>query len=116
MQYGFSLLEVLITLAMISIGMFALTDAELQALRYTQSTAISFALNQQLETLAEECQASLHPSVVLAQWQSQLKTAWPAVQITLTPDQQYFLIVQLQWQKNNENYQLQQKIYFPNRI
>jgi prepilin-type N-terminal cleavage/methylation domain-containing protein len=110
MQQGFSLLEVLITLFLISVGLLGLIDAEINAMRELKLLQQYAFLTQQLSSLDEALQSETNQQAVISGWQQTLKASFQQASVTITPERSGLVVV-IQWPLKSKKHRLEETLY-----
>lgn len=84
-QAGFSLLEVLIAMLILSTGILGFANATLMALRGHQSSYFQSLAVIQLESMAERLRSCQHENTIFTNCLSQEITGWQKANIVLFP-------------------------------
>ena len=110
MQHGFSLLEVLVTLFLISMGLFGFAEAELNAMRELKLLQQYAFLTQQLTSLDEQLQITSQKAMVIHDWAQNIKVLFPTAEIFFTTNSKG-RVVKIQWRDHQQNYHLEETLY-----
>ena len=103
-QSGFSMLEVLVTLVVLSTGLLGVANLQVEALRGNQGAYLASVAAQQAQDMAERM--NTNPAGVVADKYDSLDSSIPSVQVncqsaTCTPDQ-LALFDQNRWNTANQ--------------
>jgi prepilin-type N-terminal cleavage/methylation domain-containing protein len=111
MPHGFSLLEVLITLFLISLGFFGFAETELKAMQEVQLLKHYFILQQALTSLDEQLQSMPLTAADLAQWQQALHQQFPSVKLSIATSATNSYMIDFVWAEHGNHYQLEESLY-----
>lgn len=119
---GYSLLEVLIAVCILSVSLLAFAQAQLTALRINQSTYLQTIAQTRLTSLAETlytCNvvtcSSNNIMAKIKNWNELNQQLLPAGEGKLIKDNNY-QIINVQWQRtDNKNTMQRAKLFFPHK-
>ena len=111
-EQGFSLLEVLIALAIFALGSLGLAETELQALRQSQENNLLSQLNWQTWALSARLYHNLAPASVMNAWQQDIQQNFPQIKLTVLKNPGHYQLI-YHWVHSGNKQQLMQTITCP---
>lgn len=102
---GFSLLECLISLIILSVGLLGLADAQLLAIRYDQNTNHLFLATHAINSLAEQLRAddsNLARQATIQYWQIHIQDVLPGASFDVTNSNNHYHCI-IKWATSQQN-------------